>query len=1054
MFLPELCIRRPVTATVIVLVLVIFGIIGMGRIGVMLFPDVDFPVISVSTIWQNARPEEVDNNITDVLEDSLGGIEGTKHIVSDSYQGISRIAINFELYKDVDVAAQEVRDKTQVKLYELPTDAEFPIVEKIDINAQPVMWLALYGQRSIEHITDYADRILKPALQQLQGVGDVFVYGQEREVKIWLDRDRLATYKIGVDQIMQAIRSQHVDIPGGKIESPDKEFLIRTMGEFPTEAAFNELIITYRDGNPIRVKDIGHAEAGRQDFYSEARFYSGDGSHKSVAIGVAPRSGVNEVAMAQLVRQRIDKLREELPPGLTIDISSDSSVFIQQSIDEVKFQLILGGIMAALVVLLFLNNVRTALFSSLAIPTSIISAFAVIYAFDFTLNNLTMLALISAVGLVIDDSIIMEENIYRHRFALGKSAYQAAIDGSREIGFAVIAATLTLTGVFLPVAFMGGIVGKFFKEFALTMAFAIACSMLVALTIEPMLASRFLKPMGENWLVFRGFNALMQRGTAVYRRHLAWFLNHRWAVVLLILVSLLLGYLFFHLLDKEFITADDQSEFLVMIETPLSYSIYKTDEKLKQVEQLLQEVPEVDDYFALSGLGSAGAYGSNKGIIYVTLVPKHLRDRSQQAVMAELREKIKRIPDLQGLVSEIGVTGGATRDEEIQFAIQGPALDELDKYSREIVNRMAQTPGFVDMDRSLELEKPEVRINIDRNKAADLGLDMRAIAETVGALIGGVDVVEFKSGGESYDVRLRLLESERELPTDVNRIWIHTQKGEIIDLASIVKLETGVGPSVINRMDRQRAVTIYSNLDTELLKLGDASKILDTIIADIVPTGYTTMYIGRSEVFRETGAYIAFAFLMAIVLTYLVLSSQFESFIYPFSIMMGLPLSFVGAFGLLLITGNSFNLFSMIAMVLLVGLPTKNGILLVDRTNQLRNQGLALNEAIVEAAGTRLRPILMTAVSTMAGVIPVALGLGVGAESRQAMGVAIAGGMISSTILTLMVVPIIYSFLDGFTRLRVFTSLKKKIWVQDGEGSNPQHKNRETTPAVRPTSTT
>ncbi len=1033
MFLPEICIRRPVTATVIVILLVIFGLIGMGRIGVMLYPDVDFPVVSVSTIWQNARPEEVDNNVTDVLEDSLGGIEGTKHIVSDSYQGVSRITLEFELYKDVDVAAQEVRDKTSTKLFELPDDAEFPIVEKIDINAQPVLWLALYGQRSIEQMTDYADRMIKPAIQRLRGVGDVVIYGQEREVKIWLNRDRLATYNIGVDQVLQAVRSQHVDIPGGKVESPDKEFLIRTMGEFPTETAFNDLIVTYRDGTPIRIKNIGYAEAGREDLYSEARFFSGDIPHKSVAIGVAPRSGANEVAMANLVKKELEQVRKDLPPGLTLDVSSDSSVFTQESIDEVEFQLILGGIMAAVVVLLFLNNLRTALFSSLAIPTSIISAFGIIYACGFTLNNLTMLALVSATGLVIDDSIIMEENIYRHRFGLGKSAMGAALDGSREIGFAVIAATLTLTGVFLPVAFMGGIVGKFFKEFALTMAFAIACSMLVALTIEPMLASRFLKPMGENWIVFRGFNSLMQTGTKAYRRYLAWLLNHNLVVVLIILASVMLGAAFFLLLDREFVTADDQSQFMIMLEAPLSYSIYRTDETVKEAEKLIQEIPEVANYFALSGVSSGGETGANKGLIYVTLVPKDQRDRTQSQIMAIVREKIKQIPDLQGLVSEIGITGGASRDEDIQFVIQGSNLEELDRFSREIMARMAGTPGFVDMDRSLELEKPEIRVNIDRNKAADLGIDARTVSETVGALVGGIDVVEFKSGGESYDVRLRLLQTERALPTDVNRIWMHTQKGETVDLASIVKIETGVGPSVINRMDRQRAVIVYSNLDTTRLKLGQATKILDAIIADVVPQGYKTMYVGRSEAFRETGAYIAFAFMLAVVLTYLVLAAQFESFIHPFSIMMSLPFSFVGAFGMLLLTGNSFNLFSMIAMVLLVGLPTKNGILLVDRTNQLRRQGLSLNEAIVEAAGTRLRPILMTAVSTMAGVIPVALGIGVGAESRQAMGTAITGGLLSSTFLTLILVPIVYSWLDRFTRLKLFSSLKKRIWVQGDE---------------------
>ena len=731
------------------------------------------------------------------------------------------------------------------------------------------------------------------------------------------------------------------------------------------------------------------------------------------------------------------RLEKTLPPGLHIEITSDDTEFVKESIDEVRFQLIVGGIMAALVVLCFLNNIRTAVFSSLAIPTSIISTFAIIYACGFTLNNLTMLALVSAVGLVIDDSIIMEENIYRHRFGLGKSALRAAIDGSREIGFAVVAATLTLAGVFLPVAFMGGLVGRFFEEFALTMAFAVACSMLVALTIEPMLASRFLKPLGEDWRIFKWFNLLMRKGTATYRRHLAWFLNHRYVVILIVALSLGLGGIIFLFLEKEFVTAEDRSQFIVLVENPLSYSIYKTDQTMQQVEEIIQEIPEMDNFFSLSGLGGGMSMGSNKGIIFVNLIPKNKRKKNQQDLMAELRRELKQIPDLLAVVSDVGIMGGASRSEEVQFVIQGPSLEGLDKYSREVMARLSQISGFVDLDRNLDLDKPEVRIKIDRNKAADLGVDIRTIAEAVGALIGGINVAEFKSEGESYDVRLRLLETERTLPTDVDRIWIHTKKGEIVDLGSFVTIETGVGPSIINRLDRQKSVAIYANLG-ENLKLGEAKKKIDAALADVLPDEYTFRYAGRSETYGETLYYIAFAFLLAIILTYLVLSSQFESFVFPFSIMMGLPLAFVGAFGFLLIFRNSFNLYSMLAMILLVGLPTKNGILLIDLTNQMRRKGMAIKEALIKAAGIRLRPILMTAASTMAGVIPVALGIGVGSESRQGMALAIAGGMLSSTILTLMVVPVIYSYLDSFTRLSFFSKIKGKLWVEENETEKPE----------------
>lgn len=1038
MFLPDLCIRRPVTATVMVAILVIFGIIGLDRLGVMLLPDVDLPVVSVSTVWRNARPDEVDRSVTNELEDGLGSIEGIKHINSESYQGLSQIVVEFELYKDLDVAAQDVRDKVSTRLASLPEDAEFPIIQKLDVNAQPVIWGALYGQRAIEALTDYADKVIKPRLQKLEGVGDVLIYGQKREVKIWLGRDRLATYNLGVDEVVGAIKSQHIEVPGGKVESPDKEFVVRTEGEFLTEAAFNELIVAYRQGNPIRIKDLGRAEAGREDLNSEVRFYPGNGAqepHRAVALGIVPRSGANDVAMARLVRAEIEDMKKAFPAGMRFEVSSDNTVFVQESIQEVKYQLLLGGFMAAVVILLFLQNIRTTIFSSIAIPTSIMSTFAAVYALDFSLNNLTMLALVTATGLVIDDSIIMEENIYRHRFALNKPALQAALDGSREIGFAVIASTLTLVGVFLPVAFMGGIIGRFFQEFALTLAFAVFASMFVALTLEPMLASRFLKAGGEKWQVLRWFEAAMQRGTALYRKYLAWFLDRRYLVVLIVLVALLLGRVFYRNLGGELVTPEDRSEFLIFVETPLSYSIYKTDKVMRSVEQRVREIPELANYFAMSGYAEGGGTEANKGKVWVTLSHKTERARSQMEIMAHMRGLLKDIPDLNAMVSEVSIIGGGDRAEEVQFMVQGPTLGGLDRYSREIVERMGKIPGVVDVDRSLELEKPEVRVIIDRNKAADLGVEVKTIADAVGALIGGVTVVDFKERGESYDVRLRLADEERKLPTDLDRIWIHTRKGETVELSSIVTLQTGVGPNSVNRRDRQHSVAIFANVEGKTV--GEVQGEIDRTIAEVLPQEYRSAHIGRAEVHQETGPYVRFAFYLAIVLTYLVLAAQFESFVYPLSIMMGLPLTFVGAFGFLWITHNSYNIYSMLAMVLLVGLPTKNGILLIDRTNQMRRQGVGLKDALLEAAGTRLRPIIMTAASTMAGVIPVALGIGVGSESRQPMALAIAGGMFSATLLTLLVVPVIYSYLDGFTRLGVFGRIRKRLWVEEENEAAP-----------------
>lgn len=1039
MFLSDFSIRRPVAATVMIVSLVVFGIIGLNRLGISLFPDVDFPMVTVSTVWQNARPEEVDNEITDELEDAVSTVSEIKHIISQSMQGRSRITVEFDLTKDIDVAAQEIRDKVSARIYKLPRDAETPVIDKLDINAQPIIWLAVTGPYAIEELTRIADEQIRPLLQKIQGVGEVRVGGgREKEVQIWLHREELAAYRIGVDEVVEAVRRQHIEIPGGKIESSKKEFLIRTLGEFESPEAFNDLIVAYRHGMPIRIRNLGYAEAGREEGMAVARFTHGGGTERGVGMGVSPRSGANEVAIAQRVRASLPQIRSQIPAGMAIQITNDNTQFIEESIAEIKFQLLAGGIMAALVILLFLQNLRTTLISGLAIPTSIVATFACIYFMGYTLNNMTMLALVTAVGLVIDDAIVMVENIFRHRFSLGKSSMQAAYEGSSEIAFAVVAATAALAGVFIPVAFMGGMVGRFFLQFAVTMAFAIACSLLVALTVIPMLCSRFLTPAKDDSRVFHVFNWMMSGLSRLYRRLLAWFLAHRLVVLVLAAASLVLGGYMFTLVGKEFITAEDQSRFLIRVEAPLSYSIDKMDEVMQRLESKLRPIQEIQSFFSIAGLGGGGVVDSNKGIAFVTMVPKEERTRTQRDVQSQVRAMLREIPDLGGGVTDISPLGGASRNEDIQLVIQGPDIAAIDRHSKEIMDALQGKGGYVGITRDLELGKPEVRVHIDREKAADAGVSVQTIAASVGALLGGRDLTPatYKEGGKSYDIRLRLVREERLLPQDVQRIWVRGKNGDVMDIGNFVRLETGVGPNVINRMDRQRSATVYANLEGKLM--ADAMEEVRAVAEEVLPDGYTYKFTGRAEAFSETLGYIAFAFVLSTVLTYLVLAAQFESFVQPFSIMAGLPLSFIGAFGLLLLLDNTLNLFSMIAMVLLVGLVTKNGILLVDYTNQLRGKGVPVHEALVEAGATRLRPILMTAVSTIAGVIPVALGIGVGSESRQPLAVAIAGGMISSTFLTLGVVPVLYSFLDQAANWRILKAITGRIMAQEdqkgGEG--------------------
>lgn len=1026
MFLPDLSIRRPVTATMLVLALVIFGLIGLSRLGVSLYPEIDDPVVTVTTVWQNARPEEVDNEITDTLEDAVSGVSGIKHITSESQEGRSRITITFELGKDIDVAAQEVRDKVSARLRRLPDDAEIPVVDKLDINAQPILWLAVTGQRAIEDLTYFADVRIRPLLQKIEGVGEVSVgAGREKQIHIRLLRERLAAYRIGVDEVIEAIRRQHLEIPGGKIDSLDKEFLIRTVGEFDSAAAFNELIVTHRDGAPIRLGLLGTAEAGRDEVRPAGRFTQGGESLKTAALRVSPRSGANEVAIARAVKATLPEIRRILPEGMNIHVATDTTRFIEQSIREIEIQLVFGGIAAALVILLFLQNIRTTLISAIAIPTSIIATFGCLYALGFTMNNMTMLGLVLAVGLVIDDAIVVVENIYRHRSSLGKNPMQAAFEGSHEIGFAIIATTLVLAGVFLPVAFMGGMIGRFFYEFAVTVAFAVVCSTFVAMTVVPMLCSRFLKLGSANFQVFRIFDRVMEGAANFYRVSMRAVLRQRIWMMLVAGLALGGGIWLYTLLGQELITQEDQGRFMVRLQTPLSYSMDKTEGVRQRVEDYLKEIPEVSHFFSFTGFG-----GSNRASAFVTLVPRGERSRSQQQIQTEVRRFLRGLPDVRGNATAISPLGGGQRAEDVQLVIQGPDIAVLDRVSRELMNEIETTPGYSGVSRDLEIGKPEVRVRIDREKAAEAGISVENIAATVGALLGGIEVADYKEGGKSYEIRLRLQAEQRQLPGDVQRIYLRDGSGELLDVSGFVSIEEGVGPSVINRLDRQRSATVYATLEGGKL-LGEAIPEVQALAETLLPEGYVVKFSGSAETLGETGRYVLFAFLLATILTYMVLASQFESFTQPLAIMMGLPLSFIGAFGLLLLLGNTLNLYSMIGLVLLIGLAAKNGILLIDYANQLRRSGVGLDEALVEAGATRLRPILMTAISTIAGVLPVALGIGEGSESRQPMAVAISGGLFSSTVLTLAVVPVIYSYLDQFSRWRGFGKFKGWLMARE-----------------------
>ncbi len=987
--------------TMMVAAILVFGALGFLELGVSLFPDIDFPWVTVTTTWRNARPEEVETEITDILEDELGTISGVKHINSQNLEGISQIAVEFELWKDIDVAAQDVRDKVARKLGELPDDIDPLVIDKLDINAQPIIWLALSGNYPSEYLTEYVEDVIRPRLQALRGVGSVRIGGgQRRQVRIWLSREKLDAYGLTVSDIMAALRREHLELPGGRIETGPRDMIVRTFGEFRRPEDFNSLIVAERNGTAIRLRDLGVALDGREERQTVARFNRVPG----VAMGVAPQSGANEVQVAELVRAELEKINRELPEGMQIRVANDLTRFIVDSISEVKFHLFFGGIMAIVSILFFLRDLRSALIAALAIPTSIIGTFGFMRFLGFTLNNMSMLGLTVAVGVVIDDAIVMVENIYRH-LEKGGERIEAARIGSAEISFAVIATTAALLGVFAPVAFLRGLIGRFFYEFALTIAIAVLISMLVALTLTPMLASRLLVARPSS-----GESTAWSRLLSTYRSALTWALDHRKTVLALGLASFLAGLGIASLLGRELAPQEDQGRFMVIMETPVDYSIERTDRIVQSVEEILASMPEIRSYFAVTGFGFGGGVQSNRAVMFVSMVDHKLRSRSQHEVMAELRERMQSIPNLLAYVSYLSPLGGQARSEPLQFVVQGPDFEKLEQLSAAFMAELEKRSGIVDVDRDLELGKSEVRVHIDREKAADLGVSASSIASVIGAAIGGVDVVKYKEGGDSYDVRLRLWDTERSRPEDILYLKVRGADGRTFELRNFVTLERAQGPSAINRYDRQRSAHIFGNLEEKPLAAAVAE--VSEIARRLLPADYSLRFVGQAEIYSEMQSNIAFAFFLAIIITYMILASQFESFVHPFTIMMALPLALIGAFGVLFLTGSTLNIFSLIGLVLLVGLVTKNSILLVEFTNQLRGRGLSTRQALLEAGPLRLRPIMMTAASTVAGVLPVVLGLGIGSEARQPMGLAVAGGMISSTLLTLIVVPVIYSYID------------------------------------------
>ncbi len=1000
-------IRRPVATLMAASALVVFGLISWGRLPVSLFPDVDIPVVTVTVIYEGAAPETVETDVTDVIEEAVNTIGGVKTIRSESTEGMAQIFIEFELETDVDVAVQEVRDRIAAVRFDLPPEIKPPIIEKFDPDSAPILAIVLAGPAPIRELTRFADDILKPRLEAVPGVGAVrIVGGREREVRIWCRLDDLYRFGITAQDVVDALRSGHVEVPGGRLELATREIVVKTDAEARQVSDFANIVIAYRNFVPIYLKDVATVEDGEEPARSLSRL----NGQPAVSLMVRRQSGTNLVAVAERVKKELRRIQAGgLPEGYTLTLAQDLSVFVRQSVAEAQRELFRAALLAVLVVLVFLRSLRGAFVVAMTIPTTIIGSYAAMYAFGFSANMMSMLALTISVGMIIDDSIVVLENVYRH-MEEGQGPLAAAFAAMHEIGFAVVVTSVAICAVFLPVAFMRGIVGRFFYEFGLTVTFAVVISTTVALTLSPMLCSRLLRLGTANSRLVRWSELLFVAIERGYARAIAWVLRLRWLTLLAAAAFFAFSLTLAGRLGKEFVPEQDESQFNVQVQTPLGSTLQQTAAITEELERRLRKLPGVRSLFTTIGAGMEGRV--NVATILVQLVPREERPLSQQQIMQLARRQLAPFTHLKISVENIPrVSGGGFRAAPIQYNLRGPDLDQLVRLARRTAERMRRVPGIVDVNLSYESGKPQLQIVPDRTRARDLGFDPRKIGRTVRLLVGGEEVAEYEEGGKRYDVRLRLAGSDRERVQAVRMLPLRTATGDLVQLQQVADVRLAVGPMQIDRQDRRRQVTVMANLEPGM-PLGQAMARIRELERTVrMPATVETVFTGAGELMTESFESINFSLFLAVVLIYMTLAAQFESFVQPLVIMVSLPLSVGGAFVALLLADRTLNVFSMIGMIMLMGLVTKNAILLIDRTNQLRREGLAPDDALRKAGAQRLRPILMTALSTMAGMLPVALGTGAGSETRGPMGLCVLGGMISSTLLTLFVVPALYSVL-------------------------------------------
>jgi len=1034
MKLPEISIQRPVLATMMSLALVLFGAISLSRLPVRELPDIDPPIVNVTTVYPGANASVVETEITERLEEAVNNVPGIKTLSSESREQVSNITIEFNLSRDINIAAQDVRDRVSRVRGRLPETIDEPVISKQDSDARPIIWIGMSSDRFTPlELTDLAEKQIKNRLQTVEGVSSITIGGEQRfAIRLWLDSEKMAAHQVTVLDIQQALLEQNVELPSGRVENWDREMTIQTRGEIKSVEAFNQLVVRQDKDRFVRLRDIGRAEQGVENERTGAR----NNGRPCIFLGIVKQSKANSVAVSHGIRDQLELVRPTIPDGIEMVVNYDESTFVEESISEVWLTLGFAFFLVVTVIFVFLHNFRATLIPAVAIPVSIIASFALMNLLGFSINILTMLALVLAIGIVVDDAIVVLENIHRH-IEKGMEPMDAAFKGMKEITFAVIATTVALVAVFAPLAFQSSTTGRLFVEFAVAIVGAVIVSTFVALSLTPMMAARILKPSSKKQgFLVRSFEATLHFITRLYKSILQGLLDlsviARLGILGMLAVLLLFAsQLLYTNLEGDFLPEEDKGRLFCFVIAPEGSTSEYTDRMLKQMEQILSETPEVEIYGSLVAPGFSGPGLANNGIVFVHL--KEERDRSVQEIVNSpggIRQRF--FTEVEGAIAipTIPKTINRSFRSPFQVVIQAGDLEELDTFVSGFVNQLRQSGFIQNVQSSFELNKPELKLDIDRDRAAALGVSIQDISRTLQILFGGLDVSQIKKDGKEYDVIAQLQRTSRLTPGDLDKIYVRNRGESLVQLSSIVRREVGVAPNKIERYNRIRSATISGT--PVGVTMGTAVEKVKGMLDEQMPSGFLYDWSGESRDLQDAGKEIYWILILALIIVYMVLASQFESLVHPLTVMLTVPLAAVGALGLLWLLGAlgklgwipsipamNINLFSQIGMVLLVGLVTKNGILLVEFANQLKEQGMNAHQAMVQSGAVRLRPILMTAVSTISGILPIAIGFGAGAESRRPMGIVIVGGMLTSTFLTLFVVPLVYTvFSDVAAKIR------------------------------------